>query len=205
LIFVQPPYLLRLLFNDCVWRLSSEKKIVYLTFDDGPHPEITPWVLEQLKHYNAKATFFLVGKNVNDHPEVVEAITKRNHHIGNHTYDHLNGWKTSTEEYLLNIDNCNKIVKSGLFRPPYGKLTWRQAEAIKKQYKIVMWDLLTGDYNEKLGPKDCLKHIRKYSRNGSVIVFHDSQKAFNTLKELLPDALAFLTSEGYSFEAIPYR
>lgn len=203
--FIKTPRLIKLIFNNWIWGFSSEEKILYLTFDDGPTPEITDWTLKQLKNYNAKATFFCIGKNVVNHPEIYQNIMADNHSIGNHTNNHLNGYKTNTSEYIKNISECEKkfTKKTTMFRPPYGKLKLSQArKLIKKGYKIIMWDILSADYDTKITPEECLENVIKNVDNGSIIVFHDSVKAQEKLKYVLPKILEFYTDKGYQFNAI---
>ncbi|MBA3898682.1 MAG: polysaccharide deacetylase family protein [Bacteroidetes bacterium] len=199
----RPPYLLRLVYQQFIWRLSVSEKAVYLTFDDGPHPEITPWVLEQLKLFNAKATFFLVGKNAAQYPEIVKQILAEGHSIGNHTFSHLNGWKNPATTYIGNIRACDEYVyHAKLFRPPYGKIKTSQAKEILGNYKIIMWDVLSRDYDQLISPGRCLKIVKELTRNGSVIVFHDSKKAELNLRFALPKALLYLAKKGFEFKAI---
>ena len=203
--FIKTPSLIKLFFNNWVWSFSSKEKILYLTFDDGPTPEITNWTLNQLQTYNAKATFFCIGKNAVNHPEIYQNIIAGEHSIGNHTNNHLNGYKTNTTEYLNNISLCEKnLAKTAtLFRPPYGKLKLSQAKKLRKKgYKIIMWDVLSADFDTSITPKDCLKNVIGNVKNGSIIVFHDSVKAQEKLKFVLPKILEFYSDKGYRFNAI---
>ena len=203
--FIKTPSLVKLFFNNWVWSFSSKEKVLYLTFDDGPTPEITNWTLEQLQTYNAKATFFCIGKNVVNHPEIYQNIISRKHSIGNHTNNHLNGYKTNTRTYLNNIDICEKnfAIKPTLFRPPYGKLKLSQAEKLRKKgYKIIMWDVLSADFDTSITPEECLQNVIRHVKNGSIIVFHDSVKAQEKLKFVLPKVLEFYSKKGYNFNAI---
>jgi peptidoglycan-N-acetylglucosamine deacetylase len=202
MIFSRPPYLLRLFYRQFIWRFSNSEKAIYLTFDDGPHPEITPWVLQQLKQYNAKATFFMVGKNAADHPEIVSEIIANGHSIGNHTFNHLNGWETSRKDYISDVDKCHEIFDSKLFRPPYGKIKPEQAKHLVGRFKIIMWDVLSRDYDQKISPNMCFKIIKYFSRNGSIIVFHDSKKAERNLYYSLPRTLEHFSGKGFEFKAI---
>ncbi|MCO4291845.1 polysaccharide deacetylase family protein [Solitalea sp. MAHUQ-68] len=199
---VKTPYFIKKLFPSLTWNYPRTEKVLYLTFDDGPIPEVTPFVVEQLKKYGAKATFFCIGDNVRKHPEVFELVKKNGHSIGNHTFNHLNGWHTQTNEYLKNIQKCQELTKSYLFRPPYGKIRPTQILDLKKHYKIVMWDVLSGDFDLKLTPEECLENVIKHTENGSIIVFHDSLKAEPRLRHTLPLALAHWAKLGYKFKAI---
>lgn len=194
----QPPLLYRLLFPEAVWRIKKRKrKVAYLTFDDGPIPEVTPWVLDTLDRYGVKATFFFVGDNVRKYPELYEEVKRRGHSYGNHTMHHLQGFKTSRIRYMRDITEADGLIDSSLFRPPHGLLRWSQAKAIKKHYNIVMYDLVTRDYSIKMTPDEVFRNVRRYARNGSIIVFHDSLKAERNMKEVLPRAIEWLQNEGY--------
>ena len=200
----QPPLLYRILFPEAVWRIKRKKRrVVYLTFDDGPVPEVTPWVLDTLDHYGVKATFFMVGDNVARNPQLFDEIKRRGHGYGNHTMNHLQGLKTTTLRYMRNITEANKYIDSSLFRPPHGLMRPSQAKAIKARYNIVMYDLVTRDYSHKLNGEDVLKNVKRYTRNGSIIVFHDSLRAERNLKYALPRAIEWLKNEGYEFQVIP--
>ena len=199
----QPPQFIRRLYPRACWRMNSSEKAVYLTFDDGPIPEVTPWVLEHLERYNIKATFFMVGDNARRHPWLVEEIKKRGHSYGNHTMHHLQGFKVTTLRYMRDITEANDYIDSTLFRPPHGLMRWSQAKAIKDRYNIVMYDLVTRDYSYKLNGEEVLANVRHYVRNGSIIVFHDSLRAEHNLKYALPKAIEWLKSEGYEILPIP--
>lgn len=200
----QPPLIYRILFPEAIWRIKrKQQRVVYLTFDDGPIPEVTPWVLDTLDKYGIKATFFLVGDNARRHPWLVDEIKKRGHSYGNHTMNHLQGLKTTTLRYMRNITEANKYIGSSLFRPPHGLMRPSQAKAIKARYNIVMYDLVTRDYSHKLNGEDVLKNVKRYTRNGSIIVFHDSLRAERNLKYALPRAIEWLKNEGYEFHVIP--
>ena len=200
----QPPLPYRLLFPEAIWRIKKlDTKTVFLTFDDGPIPEVTPWVLDTLDRYGKKATFFMVGENVARHPELYEEIKRRGHSYGNHTMHHLQGMKVSSYRYMHDITEANDLIRSSLFRPPHGLLRWRQARAIKDRYNIVMYDLVTRDYSKKLNPEQVFANVRRYARNGSIIVFHDSLKAERNMKAVLPKAIEWLQARGYSFERLP--
>lgn len=200
----QPPLLYRILFPETIWRIKRKRrKVVYLTFDDGPIPEVTPWVLELLDTYDVKATFFLVGDNVKHNPELFEEIKRRGHSYGNHTMHHLQGFKTTLMRYMRDITEANKLIDSTLFRPPHGLISWSQAKAIKDHYNIVMYDLVTRDYSKKLNGEQVLNNVKKYTRNGSIIVFHDSLRAEKNLKYALPKAIEWLKEQGYEFLQMP--
>lgn len=200
----QPPLLYRILFPEAIWRIKRKKqRVVYLTFDDGPIPEVTPWVLDTLDKYGIKATFFMVGDNARRHPWLVEDIKKRGHSYGNHTMHHLQGFKVTTLRYMRDITEANEYIDSSLFRPPHGLMRWSQARAIKDHYNIVMYDIVTRDYSYKLNGEEVLKNVKHYTRNGSIIVFHDSLRAERNLKYALPLAIEWLKKEGYEFRPIP--
>ncbi len=200
----QPPLFYRLLFPEAIWRIKKHKeKVVFLTFDDGPVPEVTPWVLDLLDSYGIKATFFMVGDNVARNPELFEEVRRRGHSYGNHTMHHLQGMKVTTYRYMHDITEANDLIESALFRPPHGLLRWKQARAIKDHYNIVMYDLVTRDYSKKLKPEQVLANVRRYARNGSIIVFHDSLKAEKNMKAALPQAIEWLMARGYRFEQLP--
>lgn len=201
----QPPLLYRLLFPEAVWRIKQRGKrpVVYLTFDDGPIPEQTPWVLDLLDQFGIKATFFMVGDNVRRHPELLEEVKRRGHSYGNHTMHHLQGMKVTSYRYMHDITEANDLIHSALFRPPHGLLRWKQARAIKDRYNIVMYDLVTRDYSRKLTPAKVLANVKRYARNGSIIVFHDSLKAEKNMKAVLPQAIEWLLARGYTFERLP--
>ncbi|MDE5745928.1 MAG: polysaccharide deacetylase family protein [Paramuribaculum sp.] len=200
----QPPLLYRLLFPEAIWRLRrKERKVVYLTFDDGPIPQVTPWVLDELDKQGVKATFFLVGDNVRKYPELFEEIKRKGHSYGNHTMHHLQGFKVRSITYMRDITEADRLIDSPLFRPPHGLIRWSQARAIKKRYNIVMYDLVTRDYSKRLSHEAVLANVKKYARNGSIIVFHDSLKAEDNLRIALPQAIEWLKSEGYEFLPLP--
>ena len=199
----QPPLLYRILFPEAVWRIKRKKrKVIYLTFDDGPIPEVTPWVLDVLDHYGIKATFFSVGDNVRRHPELLEEIKRRGHSWGNHTMNHLQGFKVTSRNYLRNIKEADNLIDSNLYRPPHGIMRWSQAKVIKDHFNIIMYDLVTRDYSKKLNGEQVLNNVKKFARNGSIIVFHESLKAERNLRYALPRAIEWLKEQGYEFEAI---
>lgn len=203
--FTKNPKLLKKMYPSLVWDIQSTSNTIFLTFDDGPIPEVTPYVLETLARFNAKATFFCIGDNVRKHPDIFKMLVDAGHTIGNHTYNHLNGWKTSTEEYLSNIEQCEIHTKMGLFRPPYGRILPSQIKAIKKKYpscKIIMWDILSGDFDLRIDADKCFENATQATETGSIIVFHDSLKAWPRLKDALPRAMEYWAEQGYRFEAI---
>ncbi|MBD0833505.1 polysaccharide deacetylase family protein [Aestuariibaculum sediminum] len=222
---VKIPEVVKKMFPNYVWDIPTSDKVIYLTFDDGPTPEITDWTLKILNDFEAKATFFCIGNNVEKHPEIFQNIIKTGHAIGNHTHNHLKGWKTKKQDYLKNIKSCdnafklhlansnqveenekedkNKNIK--LFRPPYGRLTPGQGKALlAMHYKIIMWDVLSFDWDIKTSKEDCLSHVINNTEKGSVVVFHDSIKASKNMQYVLPKVLKHFTNLGYSFESIPH-
>ncbi len=201
----QPPLLYRVLFPECVWRLHNNDKTVYLTFDDGPIPEVTPWVLDLLDSYNIKATFFCVGDNVKRNPELFQEIKRRGHSVGNHTMNHLQGIKTTSRRYLRNVAEANELIDSPFFRPPHGLLRWEQASVLRDHYTIIMYDVVSRDYNRKLTGEQVLNIVKRYTRQGSIIVFHDSLKAEKNMKYALPRAIEWLKEQGYKFERLKKR
>ena len=196
----QPPKLLRWLYPRALWRMDKNVKAVYLTFDDGPIPEITPWVLDLLDKYNIKATFFLVGDNVRKHPEEFKMIVERGHRVGNHTFNHISGLKYLSYNYLENTNKADELIKSKLFRPPHGWMRWGQYMVLSHRYTVVMWDLVTRDYSKHLNGRQVLRNVKKYVRNGSIITFHDSIKSEKNLKYALPRAIEWLLEQGYEFK-----
>ncbi len=201
--FYKTPALLRLLFGNLLWKIKTNEKAIYLTFDDGPTPEITPWVLKVLDEFDAKATFFCIGKNVQAYPEIYRVVTKAGHAVGNHTHNHLNGWKTTSQTYLENTAEAAGYIDSKLFRPPYGKIKPKQIRLLKNAgYILVMWDVVSADFDQKLSPETCFQNLVRHTKPGSIVVFHDSQKAFDNLKVVFPKMLAYFSAEGYTFKAI---
>lgn len=197
------PSIIKPLAKDLVFDISNDRNAVYVTFDDGPHPEITLETLQLLDRFKAKATFFLIGKNAEAHPEIVEAMLARGHSIGVHGYDHLSGWKTNNEDYIADIARSRKFVDSTLFRPPYGELTLSQSKALKKDYSIVMWSDLSADWDDKYAVEDCFRFATHKVKAGSIIVFHDSEKARPRMLASLEKALKYYTEKGFVMEAIP--
>ncbi len=175
---------------------------VFLTFDDGPTPEVTPWVLEVLAAYGVKATFFCLGRNVDRHPDLFRAILEGGHRIGNHSYSHLKGWSVSEEEYVNDVDLGNQLIGSDLYRPPYGRITRRQAALLSTRYHLVMGSVLSGDYNPAVSPERVLRNVTQQVRGGSIVVFHDSWKAFPRTRYALPRAIEYIRDQGYLFKTL---
>ncbi|OAQ39653.1 polysaccharide deacetylase [Pedobacter psychrophilus] len=221
---VKTPFLLKKIYpKSLIWNKSRDKKTIFLTFDDGPIPIVTPWVLKTLKNFNAKATFFCIGDNISKHPEIFSQLKADGHAIGNHTYSHLKGWDCEDDVYISNFLKCQEITQTNLFRPPYGRIKFSQIKSIQKQekraksqdnlqntqysilnnqYTIIMWDVLSGDFDLKISPEKCLKNVIRHTENGSIVVFHDSLKAWERLKYVLPRALEYWKKEGYEFEIL---
>ena len=196
------PRLYRWCFPKAHWRFNTKEKVVYLTFDDGPIPEITTWVLDVLDRYKIKATFFCVADNVRKYPEIYQQILDRGNLTGNHTYHHLQGIKTFSRKYVRDVDEARKLIKSNLFRPPHGHMRFPQLILLRKKYKIIMWDVVTRDYSYLITKEQVLENVKKYTRNGSIIVFHDSLKSEEKMKYALPKAIEWLLENGYSFKLI---
>ena len=207
--WIKTHWLIKKLFSNYVWDIPNNENKVYLTFDDGPTPEITEWTLNQLKEYNAKATFFCIGDNIRKYPEIFHKVTADGHSIGNHTYNHLNGWNTSTHDYIENTklhetEHCKFSTEHcQLFRPPYGKIKPSQSKTLRKLgYKIIMWDVISYDFDQTISKEQCLENVLKNVQSGSIIVFHDSKKAFQNLEYVLPRTLEFLKEKGFVFEKL---
>ena len=200
----QPPRLYRMLFPDAVWKIENPvRKTIYLTFDDGPIPEVTPWVLEVLNRYAVKATFFCVGDNVRKHPDVFEQVIANGHRVGNHTFNHLQGWQHLPKNFLQNVTLARELIDSPLFRPPHGHMWISQTKKLQKAgYKVIMWDVVTRDYSKYMSPEQVLQNVKQYTRNGSIIVFHDSLKAEKNLRYALPKAIEWLLQQGYEFKVV---
>ena len=200
--FAKSPTILKLLFPSLIWEVKTDKKEVFLTFDDGPHPDITPWVLDCLNEYNAKATFFCVGENVCKYPEVYDQILKNGHSAGNHTHNHLMGWKTNDDKYFQNVAMAEEYISSKLFRPPYGRISSSQIRKLKKDYSLIMWTVLTYDFDKSISKEKCYSNSISSSKNGSIVVFHDSIKASINLKYALPKFLEYFSNQGYTFQKL---
>jgi peptidoglycan/xylan/chitin deacetylase (PgdA/CDA1 family) len=203
MIIEQPSKWLRWMYPKALWRMDASEHSVYLTFDDGPIPEATPFILDTLKEFNAKATFFVVGENVKRHPELLERIIAEGHRVGNHTYNHLGSLRHLTSTYMKNVEKCNELIQSDLFRPPHGWMLHLLYNLCARKYKIVMWDLVTRDYSHLLNAFDVLRNVVLYARNGSIITFHDSLKSIEKLRYALPASLRYLQDQGYEFKTIP--
>jgi peptidoglycan-N-acetylglucosamine deacetylase len=213
--WVKTSRFVKTIFPNYVWEVPNCENKVYLTFDDGPTPEITEWTLAQLRLYNAKATFFCIGDNVRKFPEIFQKVIHEGHSIGNHTFNHLNGWKTTIDDYVKNVELCDqeiaegrlktadRILQTDLFRPPYGKIKPSQSKILRKQgYKIIMWNIISYDFDASISPEKCLKNVLKNVQSGSIIVFHDSKKGFKNLEFVLPRTLQFLNEKGYVCEKL---
>ena len=199
----QPAIYLRWLYPRAYWRMDRHERSVYLTFDDGPIPEATPFILDVLKKYGIKATFFMVGDNVRKYPELYKRILAEGHQVGNHTHNHIGGLRHSIKEYSYNVEKANAYIKSHYVRPPHGWMRMAQYAWLSRKYKIVMWDLVTRDYSKWMTAEDVVNNIKRYTRNGSIITFHDSLKSIDKLKTALPESLQWLKDQGYSFRIFP--
>lgn len=202
MIIEQPSGFLKLIYPNGIFRKNPEDHSVYLTFDDGPIPQVTPWLLETLDKYGIKATFFIVGDNARKYPELLQEIIKRGHRLGNHTFNHVRGMRMRTPDYIDNVKKCDRYFKTKLFRPPHGIMKKWEYRYMLESYDIVFYDVITRDYNEKLGGIKVFDNVRKYTRNGSIIVFHDSIKSEKNLKYALPKAIEWLMAEGYQFKTL---
>lgn len=199
---VRSSFLLRRIYKRAIWRMPQGNNCIYLTFDDGPIPEITPWVLSTLEKYKAYATFFCVGDNVKKHPGIYNEILSRQHSVGNHTLSHLKGWNMPIDLYIENIEQCGQLVHSSFFRPPYGKMKLNQYQQLHKKYSIVMWDVLSGDFDKRTSKERCLKNVIDNTRDGSIVVFHDNLKAKDNLYYVLPKFLEYFSNEGFIFNKL---
>ncbi len=201
---IKKEYIASKFFKEIVWNFSDKEKELFITFDDGPTEGITQWVLSILAEYNAKATFFCTGSNVENSPELFKQIIAKGHSVGNHGYSHLKGWRTSNEKYYKDVVKASEHINSNLFRPPYGKIKPSQIKHLKKDFKIVMWDVLTRDYNNNLKKESCLRKTMHLIKSGSIIVFHDTEKAERNLKYVLPKVLKYYSAKGFQFSPIEY-
>lgn len=190
------------IFKDFIWHFAGHEKELYLTFDDGPTADVTPWVLDTLAKYNAKATFFCIGENVINNQAIYERTIAEGHSVGNHSFSHLKGWITSNKDYIDDVKKASEFIDSDLFRPPYGKIKPSQSFELKKDFYIVMWDVLTRDYDEDVNPEKCLQYVINHSEGGSIILFHDTLKAIKNLRFVLPRILEYYSENGFSFKAI---
>ena len=212
--WIKVPAIIRVLFPNYIWKIKNKNNKIFLTFDDGPIPEITEWVLDILNKEQIKATFFCIGENIQKYPTIFQRILSEGHHVGNHTYNHLNGWKINTNDYIANFKSCEEIIATNkdatyhkknirLFRPPYGKIKLTQSKYIrKKEHKIILWDVLSYDFDSTISSEQCYKNVIKNVRSGSIIVFHDSLKAAKNLQQTLPKAIHFLKEKGFIFDVI---
>lgn len=200
MIIEQPAIWMKWLYPRATWRMDKNEKAVYLTFDDGPIPESTPFILDTLAKYDAKATFFMVGENVLRYHDLYNRIKEDGHRVGNHTFNHWGGFRHATLKYNANVEQANELIKSNLFRPPHGWMLWQQYFWLGRKYRIVMWDLLTRDYSKWTTSEDVVRTVKRYARNGSIITFHDSLKSIDKLKKALPEVLEWLKNEGYEFK-----
>ena len=199
----QPARFLRWIYPHALWRMNPDERTVYLTFDDGPIPEATPYILDVLDQFGAKATFFMVGENAHRYPELLEEVRRRGHAVGNHTYNHIGGLSWSSWKYLYNCHKAHRLLQTRLFRPPHGWMRAVQYRTIRMfGYKVVMWDLVTRDYSRRLTAQDVLENVKRYARNGSIITFHDSLKSIDKLRQILPEALQWLQDQGYEFQVL---
>ncbi len=201
---VKTPSIVQSLWPRFLWRIPTQERVLYLTFDDGPIPEVTPWIAEVLKVFQAKATFFCVGENVLRYPDIYARLLAEGHSLGNHTYNHLNGWKTDAVTYLHNVRKCARLVRSNLFRPPYGRLSPCQHIALERHYTIVLWDVLSGDFDPGVSAQKCLENILVHATHGSIIVLHDNLKTADKLAFVLPELLRHFIQRGYRFEGLPF-
>lgn len=206
---VKTPFWLKALYSSFIWKINTAEKILYLTFDDGPHETITPFVLDELKKYNAKASFFCIGKNVLAHSDIYKRVIDEGHTVGNHTHNHLNGWKVDSKIYIDNVLEASKYIHSNLFRPPYGRITRFQSKLLQQDlsspFKIIMWDVLSGDFDSKLSKEKCLQNVILNARPGSIIVFHDSAKAWNKISYVIPKVLEYFSRNGFRFNSLQER
>ena len=200
MIIEQPSIWLRWLFPGATWRMNRNERSVYLTFDDGPIPESTPFILQTLKEFGIHATFFMVGDNVRKYPDLYRSIVAAGHQVGNHTFHHLGGFKHLTKTYIDDTEKANELIKAHLFRPPHGCMTHMEYLFLRRRYRIVMWDLVTRDYSKWMTADEVVANVKKYARNGSIITFHDSLKSIEKLHKALPESLEWLISQGYTFK-----
>lgn len=201
--YKKTPFFLRWIYSDAIWRINNIEKVLYLTFDDGPTEGVTNFVLEELEKYNARVTFFCVGYNAERNLELLSEIRNKGHVVGNHSYSHYNGFRTKRKEYVEDVERGEALVNSNLFRPPYGKMKWKQYKTLKNNYTIVMWDVMAGDFDESIDADVCFANVVENAKEGSIVVFHDTEKAFPRLKIALPRVLKYYSDLGYKFEVLP--
>ena len=199
---IKTPTLIQFFFPSLLWSKKRDKKILYLTFDDGPYNMLSPFILDELKKYKAKATFFYLGSKAEKYPQLIKRCKDENHKIGNHNYSHPNGWKTKNNRYYQDIEKANKLLNSNLFRPPYGRIKPSQINHLKKYYKIIMWDILSWDFDKKTSPEECYNNIINNTKSGSIIVLHENEKSAKNVKEVLPKILSYFSSQGFKFEKL---
>ena len=199
---IKTPTLIQFFFPSLLWSKKRDKKILYLTFDDGPYNMLSPFILDELKKYKAKATFFYLGSKAEKYPQLIKRCKDENHKIGNHSYSHPNGWKTKNSRYYQDIEKANKLLNSNLFRPPYGRIKPSQINHLKKYYKIIMWDILSWDFDKKTSPEECYNNIINNTKSGSIIVLHENEKSAKNVKEVLPKILSYFSSQGFKFEKL---
>jgi len=202
MIIEQPAIYLRWLYPRALWRMDRREHAVYLTFDDGPIPESTPFILDTLREHGVKATFFMVGDNVRKYPDLYERIVADGHQVGNHTHNHIGGLRHSIKKYMYNVEKANAYIHSPFFRPPHGWMRHALYAVLSRRYKVVMWDLVTRDYSKWLTADDVVDNVRRYARNGSIITFHDSLKSIDKLRTALPESIIWLKGQGYEFKTI---
>ena len=200
--FITIPRILRSFFPSLVWEMPRDEKKIFLTFDDGPHPIITPKIIDLLRRYDAKATFFCVGRNVEANKDIFNMILKEGHSVGNHTYNHDRGWRTATKDYIESVERANEHINSNLFRPPHGRIKYSQIRALQQKYKIITWTVISYDWDKSITSDDCFNNIIRNADSGSIIVFHDSEKAINNMLPTLERVLKYYKSKGFTFEKI---
>ena len=200
MIIEQPAVYLRWLYPKALWRMDRRERSVYLTFDDGPIPQSTPFILDTLRRYGIKATFFMVGDNVRKYPDLFERIKAEGHLVGNHTHNHISGFRHSIKEYMYNVEKANAYIRSRFFRPPHGWMRLAQYAWLSRRFKVVMWDVVTRDYSKWMTADDIINNVKRYTRNGSIIIFHDSLKAIGKLEKALPHSIEWLMEQGYTFK-----
>lgn len=200
---VKTPSALKPFALELVWKMPADDPVIYLTFDDGPSEHITDFILDQLGMFQAKATFFCIGGNVEKYPDKYHRILSEGHRTGNHSWNHMSGWQFSDFSYYRNILDCRQVVDSNLFRPPYGRIKRRQAQSLQRRFRIIMWDVLSADWDKKVSPQKCLSNVVRNSGAGSIVVFHDSEKAYGNMSYALPRTLEYFSERGYSFKALP--